>query len=189
MTNRCTTPLAALVGLLVAYAPAEAQAFAIDRGSLLIDGQASFTSTGQEVNGVERDDRFTTLSISPGVQYFVTRGLALGGDVLVARSSLGDDGFWTYGIGPAATYFFGAAERTWYPYLGASLSFIKQSSDDDDDTSTFGYRGAAGAAFMVARNVGISTELFYNVTNWELGSSEGETDQFGLGVGISVFVY
>jgi hypothetical protein len=174
-----------------------AQSYAVDRGSVLIDGQASFTSTGAEVNGEEADDRVTQLSISPSLQYFLLPGLAVGGEIRFSRRSDEDDTSWAYGIGPAVTYYFGAAaDRYWYPYLGATFQLIREERNRDEgpdpaDITTRGYKGAAGAVFMISRSVGFNVELFYQVFEQELEDSDAEfeANTYGLAIGISAFVF
>ena len=169
-----------------------AQSYAVDRGSVLIDGQASFTSTG---TGEEDEDRVTQLSINPALQYFILPGLALGGEITIARSWEDDYSAWTYGIGPAVTYYFGDGERPWYPYLGATAQFLRAGQEVDNvpeipDVTVWAYKGAAGALFLISRSVGVNAELFYQVTRRESDSDfDFEQNVYGLAVGISAFVF
>jgi hypothetical protein len=172
----------------------QAQSYAVDRGSVLIDGQASFTSTGAEVDGEDVDDRVTQLSITPSLQYFILPGLALGGELTLARAWDDDDSNTVYGIGPAVTYYFGAGERPWYPYLGGSIQFTHEERDSDDgpdlpDVSFRTYKGAAGLLFMMSPGVGINAELFYQLASQDTGDLDLERDIYGLAVGVSAFVF
>src|SRR5690606_33508685 len=72
--------------LLLAPSLVQAQSYAIDKGSLMIGGTAGFSSTG----GEGTDDRLTQILINPSLQYFVTRGLAFGGEVTLQHFSRGD---------------------------------------------------------------------------------------------------
>ena len=171
-----------------------AQSYAVDRGSVLIDGQASFTSTGAEINGEDTDDRVTQFSLTPNLLYFVLPGLAVGGEITFARAWDDDDSNLAYGIGPAVTYYFGAGERPWYPYLGGSVQFMREERDSDDgpnlpDVSFRVYKGSAGLLFMMSRSVGINAELFYQVARQETDNLELERDVYGLAVGVSAFVF
>lgn len=187
--------LPVLGALAFAALPLAAQSYATDQGSYRVGGDASFSSSGFDTNGSDFDERVTAIQIRPALQYFFIPGLALGGNLTLAYTSLDDDSEWVYGIGPAATYYFGRGERSAYPYLGAALQFLWENPDsdgpdeDEDDPVTTGYRGAAGVLFMLASAVGVSAELYYEKVERDVGNFEFGTDSYGLAVGISAFVF
>jgi hypothetical protein len=187
---RLRMPVLTAFLLATASMPANAQSFAVDRGSVLVGGSAGFTSSATEVNGQGGGDRLTSFSLTPELLFFLAPGLAIGGELTFARTSQGDDSFTAYGIGPAATYFFGATEeRPWYPYAGASVQLLWESSGADDDPTSRAYRAAVGGLFMLSSAVGLNAELFYRLSTRENDAFEVDTDTFGLAFGISAFVF
>lgn len=182
--------LASVVLLLpILASPLAGQSYAVDRGSLRIGGNASFSSTGTSVNGTDEDDRLTQLAIAPQIEFFVVPGLALGGELVLSRLSDGDDSFTAYGLGPAITYFFGSGPRSVWPFIGGSLQFQWASSDGDDDPSIRGYRGEAGALFMASDAVGFDAAFYYQFLERESDLVDVESDSFGLAIGVSAFIF
>ena len=158
--------------------------YALDRGSLIIGGEASFTSSGIDGD----DDRTTTLMVNPAVQYFVRPRLALGGELNLARYSVGDQSVTLFGVGPRITYFFGGPDTRLHPLLSGSVSWVRSSYGDDQSDSQAGYRAAAGALYRLTRSVGITGELFYQ---GEIENSDEDLglNTFGLQFGIAAFVF
>jgi hypothetical protein len=166
------------------------QSYPGDRGSFLIGGGAALTSskiTWVGMSGEKYSNDQTRLSVTPSLQYFLIPGLALGGQVSMGWHS---DGLWHLGGGPALTYFFFKGERNWNLYLSGSLERGKTwNSEDGEDQAFSSYRGAGGTLFMVSSGVGIHTEVFYEFWKESDSFRDLETNEFGLSVGISVFVY
>jgi len=188
--------------LLVLPEAARAQTYPVDRGSWIVGGSASFTSQGGD-----DADRTTSVMLNPSAQFFVLPGLAVGGTLSFSYTS--DDLFSTtgLGIGSAVSYYFGRGERTVYPFVSASLSIRDFSFKADGDQvgsnidvsitgTTFDLSG--GVALMVAKNVGLTGEIFYlqqNLRETDNGGSETligtdlDIDRFGLRFGIAAFVF
>ena len=170
---------------------ARAQEYAVDQGSLLVDGSISLTSIGNNND----EDRDTNISLNPDVQYFVVPGLAVGGGLTLERRTSDRFSRTTYGIGPRVSYYFGAAfEKTVYPFFSANASYYTQRFSFDDDTETrslYGFGAAAGVLVMVSDGVGLTGRLFFDVLNF--GEDEVErsfsTDTFGFAFGIAAFVF
>jgi len=178
-----------------------AQSYPVDRGSFLIGGGASLTSRETTypsvTEGGRSRQRTSYFSIHPCLQYFVIPGLALGGDISISRQT---GGRWSLGGGPAVTYFFLKGERPWNLYVSGDFQVGKMwGSGFGRDPKFHSYGGAFGTVFMVSKGVGIHTEAFYSVSEWNEGlvepvnepswESKHETNEFGLAVGISVFVF
>lgn len=168
----------ALALALLPLAPTlvEAQSYAIDKGSLMIGGTAGFSSTG----GDGSDDRFTQIFLNPSLQYFVTRGLAFGGDVTLQHFSQGDSESTTYGVGPAVSYFFGGNERPVYPYLSGSVQLLRGNGE-----TSVGYSASAGAILMLMDAVGLDGSIYYHISE----DDDISRNTFGLAVGIAAFVF
>ena len=186
--------------LLVVPEATQAQSYPVDRGSWIVGGSASFTSQGGD-----DADRTTSVMLNPSAQFFVLPGLAVGGTLSLSYTS--DDLFSItgLGIGSAVSYYFGRGERTVYPFVSASLSINDFSfkADGDQvgsniDVSTTGttFDLSGGVALMVAKNVGLTGEIFYLQQNLRETGNEGietlfDTDinMFGLRFGIAAFVF
>jgi hypothetical protein len=161
-----------------------AQTSAIDRGSVLLDGDASFTSN---TAGVNNDDRMTLLTVRPAVQYLILPGFAIGGVVSLAHSSLNGLSSTAFGVGPAVTYFFGKGERNFYPFVSGHLNLDRVIySGDQDARNVFSYRGAGGVLLMLSRSVGLTGELFYRGQN---SRGNSNSNSFGLAFGVSAFIF
>ena len=188
--------------LLVLPEATQAQTYAVDQGSWIVGGNASLTSQGGD-----DADRTTSVLLNPSAQFFVLPGLAVGGTLSLSYTS--DDLFsiTSLGIGSAVSYYFGRGERTVYPFVSASVSIsdVSLKSDGDAGSSTIDltttgttFDLSGGVALMVAKNVGLTGEIFYLQQNIrETGDEGSETlfgngldiDMFGLRLGIAAFVF
>lgn len=163
-----------------------AQSSAVDRGSINIGGDATFSSFGSSAD--TDDSRTTQLLFNPAVEYFIIPGLAVGGEVVLARASRDGSSSSTVGVGPRLSYYFGRGERTFYPYLSGTVSLLRTSFDgngDQESNSSVGYRGSGGILFMLSQGVGITGEVFYQGRD----SDDFNTNAFGVSFGISAFVF
>ena len=169
----------ALLSLVLLAAPAGAQSYAVDRGSLLVGGSGGFSSTGTEQ---DEDDRTTQLSIRPSVEYFVAPGLSLGGELQYSRFSNGGDASTTFGVGPAMSYYFGGrSRRSVYPFVSVGGAYSRSGG-----TTGLGFDASVGALAMLADAVGVNGSLYYQNRFYEEFS---DNNSFGLAVGISAFVF
>lgn len=179
--------LFALAALLLAPG-ALAQSYPIDKGSYLLGGTVSFTSQGDDDDDGER---LTTLELNPSFAYFVTPGLALGADMFyVSREFIGRSSTST-GIGPQLAYYFGGPTSKSYPFLAVGVSYT--SMDFGVTYSGFGADLSGGMVFMVARNVGLTTEAFYQVlslsADTDFGDDEFSTNAIGIRGGVTAFIF
>jgi hypothetical protein len=182
---RAAARMATLALPLLALLPvsASAQSYAVDRGSVLVGGSASWTSadTGDSDGG-----RLSTLLLNPSVLYFVAPGLALGGDATLARYARDDYSSTSVGVGPAIAYYFGGSRRSLYPFLSANVHYARSGLGDGTSGSAWSYSGSAGAVAMLADAVGINGSLFYRNERDDLGDWRNTV---GLAFGISAFVF
>jgi hypothetical protein len=188
--NRMRKHLLALILLAASAAPALAQTYAIDRGSIVLDGTVSYTSQGGDLYESADGDRLNTALLNPSVMYFISPGLAIGGDLYVERISVSDASLTTLGIGPAISYYFGEPESTVYPFVSANVVYANLSSDFGD-ASGFGVAFGGGAAFMLSRAVGLVAEAEYMLESLEIDGVGESTDgnTFRLGLGIAAFLF
>lgn len=169
-------------------AAAYAQQHATDQGSIQLSGSASFTSSGED----DEDDRITAINLNPRLAYFIRPGLSVGAEVLLARQSRGDNSITAFGIGPAATYYFGAADARTKPYVTGNVQWQKTSNESDtfeSDATVTSYGAGAGLLFLLSQSVGITSELFYRSTSVEFDAGEAGSDTFGLAIGVAAFIF
>jgi len=187
-----------------------AQDHPIDPGVFGLDGTVSFRSQGGDIYSVEgSDDRQTTASIEPAGFYFIAPGIAVGGQLRLARSSQDVATSTTLGIGPSALYYFGEPDAEVLPFVGANLLLLRRSSSVDlgsvdlgpgiepidlgeEDITLTGvaFDIQAGFTYMLARNVGVTTAAFFLYER--LGGDIEETlsgNTVGVQVGITAFVF
>ncbi|MDF1505053.1 hypothetical protein [Roseisolibacter sp. H3M3-2] len=176
---------------------------AIDRGSLLVSGGASFQRqrTRIEVDGVQGSSTSTTtsLSLAPAVLFFVRPGLALGGDVQLGYSDFGGGSATSFAVGPAARYYFGRGAARTLPYLGASARVGRFTIEQDEGPATgeregslWGVEATAGLTWLVSRQVGVFGEAHLGRTVQSVDQGANDTDNtatgFGLRFGVSAFL-
>lgn len=185
---RFSLSVLALFALLAMPALADGQSSALDRGSLVVDGDASFTSTGFD----GQDERATNLAIRPGVKYFVVERLAVGGELLLGYSSAGDFSRTSFGIGPSADYYFGDLDAALHPFVSGTVFWATDRADTptgEVDASFMRLRGSAGLLYLFSEQVGLNGALFYETSEDEVAGSTVNRDTYGLSVGIAAFVF
>lgn len=170
-----------------------AQSYAIDKGSYLLGGTVGFTSQGGDLYDAGDGDRATTITLNPTFGYFVTPGLAIGGNVQFQKTSQGDFSTSTVGIGPSLAYYFGQPTSKVYPFISASVGYSSLSADAGSfgSTSISGYQFGVtgGLSYMLARNVALTGGVFYqNQTFTESGMS-ASGDTFGFQGGVTAFIF
>ena len=170
-----------LLATLLFTPSALAQDYAIDRGSFVLAGSFDFSSTTNSRD----DDRSTLLSVSPGLSYFVTSSLAIGAGLGVNRFSQDDLTSTSLSAGPRVAYYLGGPTSTVFPFAAAGVNYT-----DAEHLSIVAADLAAGAAVMLARNVGLNLEAFFRTSSYsrEVGSDFSQ-DTFGLRGGVTVFVF
>ncbi len=180
-----------VLGLLLGVAsPALAQDYATDRGAWLLGGTVSYTSDGGELYENLDGDRQNTALLNPRALYFVSPGLAIGGQVVVQYASQGDASFTTLGIGPEIAYYFGGAGSTVYPFVDANVSYANLSSEGFD-ASGFGFGFGAGAAFMLSPSVALVGGGSYTIENLSVDQVDESFsgNRFRLELGVSAFIF
>lgn len=191
----CAT-LLALVGVFLVPSLAQAQSYAVDKGSVLIGGDVNITGSG--LFGPDAA-RIWQVQFNPNAQYFVAPGLAVGGNLrlnYVSNSEYYRSS--SYGVGPTVSYYFGQSERKLYPYMSAGIGLIRLTTRSvasiggdsmETKSTTLGADMSGGLLFMLTRGVGLSGELFYNAQNFS-GKIDGvDQNTFGFRIGISAFVF
>lgn len=175
-----TTAIAAITLITAFAAPAGAQEYATDRGSLNIGGTAGVSSYKASAGWN------TNAFFNPQLQYFVSPGLGIGAALSVHRAWRDAGSFNSYSIGPSVAYYFGRGAQDLRPYLGAQASFARV---DGSNVSTWGYGGSAGLLYMLTESVGLDTALFYRRLEPTGESLSTSQENVGFSVGISAFVF
>jgi outer membrane protein len=159
---------------------------ALQRGSVLLSGQASFDVADRSSS----DEKETTFLLLPSIQYFAGRGLALGGELSLTHASAGDFSSSSYGIGPAISYYF-VKESDLHPFVRGSFRIAQTSSEisgTERDATVFGVRATGGVLFLLSESVGLDIGLYYD--RYQLrGDAEVDVSTLGLAVGISAFAF
>jgi len=188
--------------------PVQAQDAPTDQGVYILDGGASFRSQGGDLYTADDDDRRTLVSFQPAGLYLVAPNVAVGGKLLISRSSQDARTITTLGLGPSATYYIGEPDAPVLPFVAANLFALRSSASVDLGTVDFGFgpvdRGTeeatltglgfdiqAGFTYMLARNVGVTTAAFFRYER--LGGDdlpEARTgNTVGVQIGITAFVF
>lgn len=142
--------------------PLAAQDYAIDRGAVILGGSVSWSTSGGDLYENSEGDRYNSLLLNPRLLYFVTPGLAVGGDVYVESASRGDFDVTTIAAGPAVAYFFGGAESTVYPFVSGMIGYGKTSTSGLDGSGLV-FGAGAGAAFMLSESVALTAGGTYRI--------------------------
>lgn len=180
-----------VLGLVLGLAsPALGQDYATDKGAWILGGSVSYASDGGELYENAEGDRLNTALVNPRALYFVSPGLAIGGQVVVQHTSQGDASFTTLGLGPEVAYYFGGPESTVYPFVAGNVAYATISSDGFD-ASGFGFGFGAGAAFMLSRSVALTAGGEYTIDNLSVDQvDESFTgNSFRLELGVSAFLF
>ncbi len=167
--------------------------FAVDKGSYGIAGAASFSSLG---DGALGGDRTTLINISPSVLYFVLPGLGLGGTVNYARASSGSSTQNSFGIGPTVAYYFHPPSSRVFPLLRFKYLYSDTGGGGVVDSNGNSFQFSGGATFMISKNIGLVSEVFYSYTRQSIDDRFGgrfltdyRTNTIGIQLGIDVFVF
>lgn len=185
--------------IILAYSSAFSQGFPTDKGSKIVAGGFSYTSSGGDLNENSDGDRDISIDLSSSVSYFLSPGFALGANFLFSRNSQGDNSVTMWGIGPQLSYFIGGNQAvstvkgTTYPFLTVSFVYVKGGYDYESDDSSvsgtvIGFSG--GIMHMLSESVGLFGDISYSIENmkWEDEDSESG-NEFGISAGLSFFLY
>ena len=177
----------------------QAQTYPVDRGSWIVGG-----STGLISNSDDDDERATSVFLNPSAQFFVLPGLAAGGTISLNYTSQDDFSVTNIGVGPALSYYFGRGTRNVHPFISTSLTYSRlrfngadsRFRDLENTRTSVTFDVAGGVVLMVAKNVGVSGEVFYQEESINLDSgneftqdTDIDTDAFGFRIGVRIFAF
>lgn len=173
------------------------QRHATSRGSALVGGTADFRRTTVDV---EDSEATTTIILAPSVLYLIRDRLAIGGQASLFRSSSGGRSNSGWAVGPAVRFFPRAPRERLQPFLQGSVLYGKSSyeatlssspgvTEVENPTSQLG--ASAGLLLMLTRQVGLSSELFWERHNLESTTRtvfESTQTNLGLRFGVAAFL-
>jgi hypothetical protein len=164
--------------------PADAQVPALSAGSILIGGQATFN-----IRDIDADvGKLTSLSLAPTAQFFVSNGLALGGEVRLGYSFVGDFDSWSFGLGPAVTYYF-VRQGTIHPFCEAALVTLASASMMVTTPEASSARAARPVCCSCSRMPWASTPACITIMRGRSGAVDFDQTNYGLAIGVSAFVF
>ena len=140
----------------------------------------------------EDDSRFgksTTFFASPGVLYFVSSTIAIGGRVNYWRISEDTSKYESYGVAPAFRYYFTKNHPNPFVELNYGYNTSKNSSGRGDSKTT----GIIfGLNYFLAKNVALVPSVSYWRYDYKFDNNPSfahEDKTLTMGLGISVFIY
>jgi hypothetical protein len=200
-----------IVCLVLMAVAAFSQTFPTDKGSLIVGGSVSFTSSSGDLYENPQGKGSTEISLAPFADYFVSPGLAVGGSVIFYKESQGDNSQTTIGLGPEVRYFFGGNVKPKmikgknYPYaIGSFLwentkhkSTMYAKTSVPSGSPNFEYKTTftsislgAGILHMLTGSVGVSAQVTYNMDKSKYEDGEAvKGNKIKFWVGITAFKY
>ncbi len=180
-----------LLAILIATAALTLTAKAqIQRGYYLIGGDLSDIRLGLS------DGRPFNLSITPKVAWFRNNNLAVGGFVDIGLSTAEGAGtVFTYGIGPLARYYFGAADvntattsarRSSRFFVEGTVGIQGVNVSGGSSTNGLGIGIGPGLAYFVTDNIALEGLLKYNKA-FGFGN-DGGSSLLQLGLGFQIYL-
>lgn len=164
-------------------------AYAIDKGSFSVGGEASLSSYSDDR---QEDGRRTYVRLSPDAMYFVARHVAVGGSFGLISSSGGGFSSTTLSVGPAVGVWFGKADSRLFPFVAIDL-WLAESQSGGYATTRTRYQGSAGVDLMLAKNVALTTEFSYTLESHTYEVYEHTEEYNGnrivFGLGFRAFLF
>jgi Outer membrane protein beta-barrel domain len=168
--------------------------WALDKGSIAIGGNMSYSVAGGMVQGF--NDK-TSAEITPYFYFFTSPNIGVGGDIYLSSSSRKDgESSTTLGIGPSVLLAFADSSYAWYPYLQMGLLFATASesspyveSGNTKSGSGYALELAGGATYKVGRHVGITVLAYYQAQRITVDGEVNTGKLYGLRVGITGFIF
>ncbi|MBN1212231.1 MAG: outer membrane beta-barrel protein [candidate division Zixibacteria bacterium] len=185
-----------------------------DKGSMMLNGNASFTSVS--LDSLTDDESLTTINIIPSIGFFIAPNIMVGGDLEYIKLSYGDVSASSFGIGPTVGYYFNMdktrldAKGAIYPYIKGFFIWTTTSPSLEEDmeigdtvitaddempklkTTTYGFEG--GLIFMLSNSVGADFNVRYSIDKYKPDIEGEDTESvdgntLNIGVGITAFIY
>jgi hypothetical protein len=172
--------------LLTGAAHAQTRSEATKQGAVLVGGAVSFTSQGGMLYEDLDGNTLTTVAVAPGVLYFATPGVGVGGDISFAKVSQGSETFTAIAAGPRAAYFWDRGNTT-IPFVGGGVNYL---TVNESGNSGNGMRIKGGGGFLIRKDhLALSFELGYLYDRFKAGGFTVSGNSIVFGIGFGGFLY
>ncbi|WP_395761872.1 OmpW family outer membrane protein [Elizabethkingia anophelis] len=154
-----------------------------------------FKSGNITVSG-PKTNKFT---ITPSAGYFVMDNLSIAADLeFTSKSTKENNGTYkdttnSFAISPTATYYF-TDNKTVKPYIGAGIGYVSitdtqeyRGRSDEDTTNGLAWKVKGGIAYFIRHNVAADLGISYSQFSSKEDGITTNVNNFGVGIGISVF--
>ena len=141
---------------------------------------------GGNIN-INTGDNATTVEISPNGAFFVMRNLAVGGNITLSFSELGDNKLTRFGVGPMTRWYFGKNSNV-KPFAHGEFGIVSLKTETPSGSSTengLQYLLALGLAGFLNPNVALEALAGYD--HVKLSDFEGDGG-FALRIGFQVYL-
>jgi hypothetical protein len=167
----------------------------IDKGNWIIDGSAGLT-----LGGGDMYEDYTRISIQPSLQYFMTKGLAVGPILGFSYSKRSDNKTYVYAIGPTVAYYFGSGETKLIPFMRSSARFAWQKDkyrgivgygmyyEETTDSRGTIVSASCGFANLISKNIAITIATGFTYEHYTNGRYTTDGHYIGLNLGVMAFV-
>jgi hypothetical protein len=172
----------------------------IDKGSMIVDGSAYFSSQSGDWWEDAEGNSLTRISLDPSIGYFVAPSILVGGEVQLMSWSQGDYSMTNWAIGPTVGYYFNLdASRTeakgaLYPYIKAFFLIGQSKTDNGTTTSTTDVMllgGKGGVVFMLSNAIGLDAGVKFQSDSYKPEGADKSITGTTLmvGAGITAFLW
>jgi hypothetical protein len=172
----------------------------VDKGSMIVGGEVSFTSQGGDLYENSDEDGVTTIAFMPNLSFFVAPSIAVGGEVIFQKFSQGDYSESAFGIGPTVAYFFNTdptrteIKGAVYPYVQVYFQYIKLSrdaGDGDDEATMTAFGGKGGIMYMLTKHWAVNSNLYFQSESFKPDGADDSVSgsTMGLSVGVTAFLF
>jgi len=183
----------ALLLLLAIFTNTFAADYELDKGTVEISGELTFTSQSGDLYEY-KGKGITTFSLNPQFMFFIAPNLALGGVLGYNDSRQGDFSMITLSAGPGMAFYFGDRDKKVWPFLSGSFILKSFSYGYGDAPTTNGttLHFAGGLAHKLVDHFILKTGLYYNIDSekgdWNDAKKESG-NVFGIMMAFSGFIY
>ena len=166
------------------------QEFALDKGSLLITGTGSFSTSGGDLYKSADNKRLNSIAVIPSVNYFIYPNVFAGLGFAYDRTSQGDASATTIGVGPRVGYVNGDKDSKVLPFFDWGVDY-NSSKIDDQTISGLSVVIGGGVIVLGSENMGLVVEATWNVA--EMKAKDADSPETGnavtIGIGIAGFIF
>ncbi|HEX6193071.1 MAG TPA: hypothetical protein VFZ42_11940 [Chitinophagaceae bacterium] len=141
---------------------------------------------GGNVN-INTGENATTVELTPSAAFFVMRNLAIGGNITISFSKLGENKLTRFGVGPMTRWYFGKNNNV-KPFAHGEFGIVSLKTETASGSSTdngIRYLLALGLAGFLNPNVALEALAGYD--HVKLSDFEGDGG-FAFRLGFQVYL-